>query len=121
MSQEFTAQLNKVRLSHRKTLLVENLVAGKSVAEAKRILAFSTKKGAAFLLKTLNSALAAAAEKGVKAEDVKISEIRVNKGTYLKRVKPASRGRMHKIQKPTTHILVKLAMGDKPKVAESKV
>lgn len=110
MKQEFTAQLNKQRISHRKLLLVENLVNGQSVVEARRRLAFSLQKGAGLILKALNSAVASASEKGLKVEDLALAEIRVNKGQFLKRVKPASRGRMHHFNKPTSHIFVKIAI-----------
>lgn len=108
MKQEFTAQLNKQRISHRKLLLVENLVHGQSIPEARRRLTFSLQKGATMILRTLNSAVAAATDKGLKTENLLVSEIKVNKGQYLKRVKPASRGRMHRFNKPTSHILVKV-------------
>jgi large subunit ribosomal protein L22 len=122
MNQEFTAQLNKVRLGHKKMLLVENQVNGKEIAEARRILGFSNQKGAAVLLRALNSAIAAAGEKGIKPENLKLAEIRINKGSFLKRVKAASRGRMHRFNKPTTHVFVKVAEVVAPKaVSESEV
>ena len=108
MSKTFTAQLNKQRISHRKLLLVENLVSGQSVGEARRRLTFSLQKGAALILRALNSAVAAAKEHGLSVDDLNLAEIQINKGQYLKRVKPASRGRMHRFNKPTSHILVKV-------------
>jgi len=108
MTQTFTAKLNGSRVGFKKVDLIRAVVAGKAYTEAKRALKFMPNKGAELLGKVLSSAAASAKEKGVADRDLVISEIVVNKGMYYKRVHPASRGRMHKIQKPTTHITVKL-------------
>ncbi|MCX6783984.1 MAG: 50S ribosomal protein L22 [candidate division WWE3 bacterium] len=106
MNATFTSKLNDRRTGQKKVRLMADLMLGKSVIEAKRILTFSPRKGAFLLLKTLNSAVASAKDSGVKLENLKIAKVLVDQGTPMKRAKAASRGRMNTIHKPTSHITV---------------
>ncbi len=103
------AHLRKVRISQKKTNIVAGLVRGKSVIEALEMLKFMPRKAAPILYKVLFSATSNA-EKNDKAkkEDLKIKSIIVNRGQFLKRFLPSSRGRALPLRKPTTHISVEL-------------
>jgi len=106
--QIFTAKLNKVHIGPKKLGLIRDLVAGKNAAAAENMLSFSLTKGAALIKKPLMSAISAAKEKGVKKEELKISELRIDGAGYRKAGRFASRGRFQRIRKPLSHIFIKL-------------
>jgi large subunit ribosomal protein L22 len=102
-----TAHLRDVRISAQKARLVVDKVRGKSVEEALNMLAFMPQKGAYFVAKLLNSAIANA-ENNFGA-DMKIKEIFVNQGASFKRTMPRAKGRADRITKPTSHFSMTLA------------
>jgi len=75
---------------------------------------FNKQKGSAVIKKLLESAIANA-ENNNKADVVLLSvkSIIVNQGMRLKRMKPRARGRADRIIKPTCHIEIILAEGNK--------
>jgi len=100
-----------IRVSPRKARLVADLVRGKSVADALGILAVTQKKASPILKKTILSATANAQVINEKAADVApeallISEIRIDEGPTLKRIRPRAQGRAFRINKRTSHIKV---------------
>lgn len=101
-----------LRTSPQKAGLVLALIRGKSVAEALRVLKFSPKRAAKLALKTLESAVANAKQKGLKEEDLKVVKAVADPGPTFKRVRFASRGRINRILKRTTHLTIEL--GDLP-------
>jgi len=99
-----------VRISTRKSREVADLVRGKQVEVALRILKFTPRKPAAHIAKVIRSAMANA-EENSKIRDlsnVKIGDIRVEMGSPMKRFTPRAHGRASLIRKPTTHIKVVL-------------
>jgi len=70
-------------------------------------LAYSPRKAAQFLRKTLKSAVANA-ERGteVRREQLKVMDVWVNEGPRLKRSKPKNRGGTHPIKKRMSHFTV---------------
>jgi large subunit ribosomal protein L22 len=104
---EASATLRFTRISAQKARLTANLIRGKAVTEAKGILAFSPRKGAAILLKLLNSAIANAEGKNAgDPETLEVSKIWVNSGPVYKRQLARARGRADTIRKPTSHITI---------------
>ncbi len=99
-----------VRVSTRKTREVADLVRGKKVEEALRILKFTPRKGAYHIAKVVRSAVANAEENsGVRdLSDVTVGELRIEMGPPMKRFTPRAHGRASLIRKPTTHIKVVL-------------
>ena len=96
-----------VRLSPTKARLVADLVRGKSALEALDILAFTNKKAAVVIAKTLKSAIANATNNfDMDEEKLVVSTIMVNQGPVLKRIMPRAMGRADIIRKPTSHIVV---------------
>ena len=84
-----------------------DLVRGKDVAMARRILETTNTKASKLILKVLNSAVANAVNNnGAKEEELVIKECFVNPGTVLKRIQFASRGNVDRHDKRTSHIKV---------------
>lgn len=99
-----------IRMPARKLRRVINVVRGKSVTEARRILKFMPYFAARMVEKNLNAAVANAAEKsGMTAEQLKISEIYADESTTLKRGKPRAQGRIYKRFRRSSHLTVKVS------------
>ena len=106
-----TAKLRGVRLSPQKGRLVADLIRGKTVENALNILQFSPKRGAIIIRKVLESAIANAEHNaGADIDELKVTQICVEKGPVLKRFAARAKGRGVRILKPTCHIF--LPVGD---------
>lgn len=106
---ESRAKLRYARLSPRKARLVVDMVRGKKVGDALKVLRFSPQKGAEIVEKLIQSAVANAEQKGVSDLDsLFVKEIFVDMGPVLKRFIPRAQGRASKIRKPTSHVTVVL-------------
>ena len=109
-----TAKLRGVRLSAQKGRLVADLIRGKKVEQALNILQFSPKKSAAIIRKVLESAIANAEHNdGADIDELKITRICVERGSFLRRFRAQSKGRSVRINKPTCHIFVTVGDGRK--------
>src|SRR5688572_31618955 len=107
-----SAKLRGVRLSVQKGRLVADLIRGKTVENALNILQFSPKRGAVIIRKVLESAIANAEHNaGADIDELKITEICVEKGPVLKRFMARAKGRGAKILKPTCHIFITVGDG----------
>lgn len=105
-----SATLRFTRLSPQKLRLVADQIRGQRVDKALNILAFSNKKPAATLKKLLESAVANAEHNdGVDIDELKVTEIFVNQGPAMKRLRPRARGRADRLMKPTAHLTVTVA------------
>lgn len=106
------AKLNNCPTSPRKMRLVADLVRGMEVGKALAILKFSSKEASRRLEKLLLSAIANWQAKNEDADvenaALYISEIRVDGGSMLKRLRPAPQGRAHRIRKRSNHVTVVL-------------
>jgi len=92
-----------------KLRLVVDLVRGKDVERALDILEFTNKKGAEFVKKAINSAVANAREKyGVDKSELKIKSISVDEAPTYKRGRFAARGRYSVIFKRRSHLNLEL-------------
>lgn len=102
---EATAKLKNARISPKKARLVANAIRGLSVSDALVRLPVIFKQSAPMIDKLLKSAVANAQDQyEVKAEDLLIKSIIVNKGMDLKRWQPAAFGRAHPFKKHFSHI-----------------
>ena len=109
---ETRAVLRGVRLSVDKGRLVADLIRGKKVDQALNILNFTQKKAAIVVRKVLESAIANAEHnEGADVDELKITRIMVERGTFLRRFRASAKGRASRIMKPTCHIFV--TVGDK--------
>ena len=106
------AKLNNCPTSPRKMRLVADQVRGESIDKALAILKFSPKEASRRLEKLVLSAIANWQSKN-ESEDIEkaalyISEIKVDGGSMLKRLRPAPQGRAHRIRKRSNHVTVVL-------------
>ena len=106
------AKLNNCPTSPRKMRLVADQVRGESIDKALAILKLSPKEASRRLEKLVLSAIANWQSKN-ESEDIEkaalfISEIRVDGGSMLKRLRPAPQGRAHRIRKRSNHVTVVL-------------
>ncbi len=109
-TREVRAQAKWVRTSPRKARLVVEHIRGRSVPEARTVLAFTTRAAARDVEKVLRSAIAnAEANHGLVGDDLYVSAAYVDEGPTLKRWRARARGRAARIRKHTCHITVKLA------------
>jgi large subunit ribosomal protein L22 len=112
---DVTASLMNYRISARKARLVSDEVRNKGVEEALNILSVSPKKFARPLSKLLHSAVANAENKndtenaGFDVDRLKISQIMVDEGPAVWRIRPRAQGRASWIQKRTCHVKVVLS------------
>jgi large subunit ribosomal protein L22 len=96
-----------VRMSPFKVRRAADLVRGKPLMEARRLLAFSTLRGARLLSKVMESASANATNNfGLPEDRLYVHEAFVDEGPTLKRWKPAAHGRANRIRKRTSHVTV---------------
>jgi large subunit ribosomal protein L22 len=110
--QTVRAQAKYVRSSARKARLVTDLIRGRSVPEARTILAFSARAVARDVDKVLRSAIANAESRPDlhwNGDDLVITAAYADEGPTLKRHRPRARGRVSAIMKRTCHITVELA------------
>jgi large subunit ribosomal protein L22 len=107
---EVRAQAKWLRISPRKARLVAEHLRGRSVLEARSVLAFSERAAAQEISKVLESAVANAGVKhNLGAEDLVVLSAYVDEGPTLKRFRPRARGRVGRIMKRTCHVTVRLA------------
>jgi large subunit ribosomal protein L22 len=104
---EAKAHHKYARISTRKVKIVCDLIRGKDTNTAKAILMQTPKAASALLLKVLNSAVANAENNhNMDPDNLFVSETYACPGPILKRIRPVSRGRAHRINKRTSHITV---------------
>jgi large subunit ribosomal protein L22 len=104
------AQAKWVRTSARKARLVLEHIRGRSVPEARTILAFTQRAAATDIEKVLRSAVAnAEANHGLDGDELVVEAAFADEGPTLKRWKPRARGRVNRIRKRTCHVTVVLA------------
>jgi len=106
------AKLRNCPTSPRKMRIVADLVRGKDVEKALNIFRFSEKEASRRLEKLLLSAISNWQTKNedsnVDDAGLFISEIRVDSGSMLKRLRTAPQGRAHRIRKRSNHVTIVL-------------
>jgi ribosomal protein L22 len=107
------AQAKYVHTSARKARVVLEHIRGRSVPEARTVLAFSPRAAAKDIDKVLRSAVAnAEANHSMTGDELVVKECFADEGPTLKRFQPRARGRASKIMKRTSHITILLAQGE---------
>jgi ribosomal protein L22 len=103
------AQARYVRTSARKARLVCDHIRGKSVVEARAILAHTPRAVAEDWQKLLESAVANAEHNHeLIGDELHIDSITADEGPTLKRFRPRAMGRASKIRKRTSHLTITL-------------
>ena len=106
---EVRAVAKWVRMSPRKARLVVDHIRGRTVPEARTVLAFTDRAAAREVEKVLRSAVAnAEANHGLDGDDLLVSSAYVDEGVVMKRWRARARGRAARIRKPTCHITIRL-------------
>ena len=111
--QEVRAEAKWVRVSPRKARLVAEHIRGRSVPEARTVLAFTQRAAAREIEKVLRSAVSnAETHPGLNwnGDDLVVSTVYVDEGPTIKRWRARARGRVARIRKRTCHITVKVAL-----------
>jgi large subunit ribosomal protein L22 len=100
-----------VRVSPRKARLVADHIRGRSVPEARTILAFMTRAAAREIEKVLRSAIANAESNPNlhwNGDDLAVAAVFVDEGPTIKRFRARARGRVNPIFKRTCHITIRV-------------
>ena len=104
---EVSASAKRLRISAQKVRLVADQIRGKQVADALDLLSFSNKKASVLMRKALESAVANAENnEGADIDELRVSEVYVNEGMTMKRIRPRAKGRADRIFKRSSHITV---------------
>ena len=112
---EVSARLTGYRISAQKARLVVNQIRGKGVEDALNILALSDKKFARPLEKLVRSAIANAEQKndnaaaGIDVDNLVVTQVSVDEGTGMWRIRARAQGRASWIQKRSSHVTVVLS------------
>ncbi len=111
------AEAKYVRLSARKARVVLDHIRGRTVPEARTILAFTSRAAAEDIGKVLGSAVAnAESAHALDGDELVIIAAYADEGPTLKRWRARARGRVNRIRKRSCHITV--IVGEDPKAAE---
>lgn len=111
---ETAARLKFARISPQKCRLVADQVRGLPVDQALDILKFSPKKAAAIVVKVLESAIANAEHnEGADIDELTVTQVYIDEGPIMKRIRPRAKGRANRILKRTSHITLMVGDGEK--------
>jgi len=103
------AQAKYVRSSARKARLVCDQIRGKTVPEARALLAYSPRGVAEAWTKLLESAVANAENNhDLVGDDLKVLAVYADEGPTIKRFRPRAMGRATRIRKRTSHLTIQL-------------
>jgi ribosomal protein L22 len=122
-TQTVRAQAKWVRTSARKARVVAEHIRGRSVPEARAVLAFTQRAAARDLEKVLSSAVANAESRPDlhwHGDDLVVASVTVDEGPTLKRWRARARGRVARIKKRTCHITVTLVPAEAPAPAPAR-
>jgi len=109
---EVRAAAKWVRITPRKARLVVEHIRGRTVPEARTMLAFTERAAAREIDKLLRSAVAnAEANHNLIGDDLIVKTAYVDEGPTIKRWRPRAQGRAFPIHKGVTHITV--TVGDR--------
>jgi len=106
---KWTATHRFARISPRKARRVINLIRGMPCDAAMEQLRFNNLRAAGMVRDVLKSAMTNADEQEASMGDLYIVDARVDGGPYHLRWRPKDRGRVHPIEKRTSHIVVTVA------------
>ena len=109
---EVFARARRLHLSPQKARLVADQIRGRHISDALNFLTFSPHKGAHLILKALESAIANAEHnEAADVDELRVSQIYVDEGMRMKRIKPRAKGRADRIIKRTCHVTVAVSDG----------
>src|SRR5918999_245000 len=110
---EVKASAQYLRVTPRKARLVVDNIRGRSVPEARTVLAFTPRAAAREIEKVLASAVAnAEANHGLVGDELIVAAAYVDEGPTIKRWRARARGRVARIRKRTCHVTLRLTPAD---------
>lgn len=110
---EAKATAKYVRISPRKMRRSVDLIRGRHVEDARRILGLSALGPNRTLIKVLNSAVANAEQRQAIPENLMVARAWVDEGPTLRRYRPRAYGRATRVRKRTCHVTVVVeSLGD---------
>ena len=119
--QRVQAQAKWVRMSARKARIVLDHIRGRTVPEARTILAFTPRAAATEIEKVLRSAVAnAESNAGLDGDDLVVEAAYADEGPTLKRWRPRARGRVNRIRKRSCHVTLVLSEPAAPRGGERR-
>jgi large subunit ribosomal protein L22 len=111
-----------VRITPRKARLVLEHIRGRTVPEARTVLAFTPRAAAREVEKVLRSAVAnAEANHGLVGDELVVSRAFADDAIVLKRWRAQARGRVHRVRKRTSHITIELEAPEGARVIQRPV
>jgi large subunit ribosomal protein L22 len=106
-AQEVRASASFVRISPTKARIVIDLIRGRHVEDARRVLRFTQRAAAPYIAKVLESAIANAEHnRSLPADELVVTRAWVDEGPTLRRYRPRALGRATRIRKRTCHISI---------------
>jgi large subunit ribosomal protein L22 len=105
---EAKASAKYIRISARKMRRSVDLIRGRHVDDARRILTLSPLGANETLVKVLNSAVANAEQRNAIPENLFVARAWVDEGPTLRRFRPRAQGRATRIRRRTSHVTVVL-------------
>lgn len=103
---EAVASAKYIRISPRKMRRSVDLIRGRHVDDARRVLSLSRLGPNPVLIKVLNSAVANAEQRAAIPENLMVARAWVDDGPTLRRFQPRAMGRATKIRKRTSHVTI---------------
>jgi large subunit ribosomal protein L22 len=107
LKNQYFAKLNNVPTSPRKMRLVADMIRGLEVNRALGVLKFSTKEASRRMEKLLKSAISNWEQKTEQKADqatLYVTNVFVDGGATLKRLRPAPQGRGYRVRKRSNHV-----------------
>lgn len=102
---EVKAKLRNARIGSQKARIVADMVRGKGVNEALKILAYMPQKPAGMIKKLIESAVANADQKKVvDVDNLYVKHLSVDMGPSMQRFRPRAQGRATPIKRKASHI-----------------
>ncbi|OGK56030.1 50S ribosomal protein L22 [Candidatus Roizmanbacteria bacterium RIFCSPLOWO2_02_FULL_38_10] len=118
---EVQAYIKHIKISPKKLRFLVTDIKSKTPQEALELLPLSSKRGANFLYKAIQSAVSNAKTRITSdIADLRFKEILVESGAALKRYRAASKGRANTYKRRSSHIKVVLVSDNKRKVTTVK-
>ena len=106
-AQEAIATAKFIRMSPTKARQVVDLIRGRHVDDARRVLQFTPRAASTTVAKVLESAIANAEHnRGLPSDELVVARTWVDEGPTLRRFRPRALGRATRIRKRTCHISV---------------
>ena len=112
-AQEAIATAKFIRMSPTKARQVVDLIRGRHVDDARRVLQFTPRAASTTVAKVLESAIANAEHnRGLPADELVVARTWVDEGPTLRRFRPRALGRATRVRKRTCHISVVVGRPD---------